>query len=123
MDLKAFTSAIAQISEEKGIPEAVVLETIETAIAAAYKKDYGKKGQIIRAKLDPETGALKLWQVKLVVDESMIKSEEPADSLASRDSQAGPPQSSRAGLGGEFDEEEDLTEAGEKKVRFNAENT
>ena len=76
MDLKAFASAVAQISEEKGIPEEVILETIETAIAAAYKKDYGKKGQIIRAKLNKETGALKLWQVKLIVDESMIKSEE-----------------------------------------------
>lgn len=119
MDLKAFTSAVAQISEEKGIPKEVVLETIETAIAAAYKKDYGKKGQIIRAKLDSETGALKLWQVKLVVDQSMIKSEEPADSLGG--SQAGPPQSSYAGLGGEREEDGDFLEEGEKKVRFNPE--
>lgn len=117
MDLKAFTSAIRQISEEKGIPEEIILETIETAIAAAYKKDYGKRGQIIRAKLDKETGALKLWQVKLVVDDNMIKSEESADSPESR--QAGQPQSSRVGLGGEPDEE--FMEEGEKKVRFNPE--
>jgi len=111
MDLKAFTSAVAQISEEKGIPEDVILETIETAIAAAYKKDYGKKGQIIRAKLDKETGALKLWQVKLVVDENMIKSEEEVvEQEASQEEQR-------------FvrEEEEQLLEEGEKKVRFNPE--
>lgn len=110
MDLKAFTSAVAQISEEKGIPEEVVLETIETAIAAAYKKDYGKKGQIIRAKLDKETGALKLWQVKLVVDESMIKSEEEIAAQSEKEPQF-------------FtrEDEEQLLEEGEKKVRFNPE--
>lgn len=111
MDLKAFTSAIAQISEEKGIPKEVVLETIETAIAAAYKKDYGKKGQIIRAKLDKETGALKLWQVKLIVDESMIKSEEE---LAGAETEA-----PRAFEGKE--EEEGFVDETEKKVRFNPE--
>ena len=56
LDAKQFISSIKQIAEEKGIPEDKVIETIEAAIAAAYKKDYGEKGQIIRAKLDPETG-------------------------------------------------------------------
>ncbi len=124
MDLKAFTSAVAQISEEKGIPEEVIIDTIETAIAAAYKKDYGKKGQIIRAKLDKETGALKLWQVKLVMDETMIKSEEEiAEEIGARE----------AGQVVEFKKSEDdaLLEEGpvrlgedaakEKKVRFNEE--
>ena len=111
MDLKAFTSAVAQVSEEKGISEDVILETIETAIAAAYKKDYGKKGQIIRAKLDKETGALKLWQVKLVVDESMIKSEEEITEQERS-------QEERSFV---REEEEQLLEEGEKKVRFNPE--
>jgi len=76
MDLKNFMSAIAQIAEEKGIPKEKVIETIEMAIAAAYKKDYGKKGQITKAKLNMETGELKFWQVKQVVDKDMIYSEE-----------------------------------------------
>ena len=112
MDLKAFTSAIAQISEEKGISEDIILETIETAIAAAYKKDYGQKGQIIRAKLDKETGALKLWQVKLVVDESMIKSEEELAEQVDK---------TREDHRFTRDEDEQLLEEGEKKVRFNPE--
>jgi len=150
MDLKAFVSAVAQISEEKGIPEEVVMETIETAIAAAYKKDYGKKGQIIRAKLDKETGALKLWQVKLIVDESMLKSEEEdVHELAPLEAEAeglvqaaekkavglgpaprgnipeGPHGPSGFQVPGHTDsgriEEEELMEEGEKKVRFNPE--
>jgi transcription termination/antitermination protein NusA len=76
MDLKNFAAAIAQIAEEKGIQKEKIMESIESAIAAAYKKDYGKKGQVIKAKMNPETGDLKFWQVKYVVDESMIFSEE-----------------------------------------------
>jgi len=70
LDTKQFLSAIKQIAEEKGIAENSVLETIEAAIAAAYKRDYGKKGQIIRAKLDPETGKLGMTQVYYVVEGS-----------------------------------------------------
>jgi N utilization substance protein A len=81
MDIKSFTSAITQIAEEKGIPHEKVIESIEQAIAAAYKKDYGEKGQVIKAKLDLETGDVKFWQVKLVVDKSMIFSEEELKDL------------------------------------------
>src|SRR3989344_2830286 len=76
MDLKNFMSAIAQIAEEKGIPKEKVIETIEMAVAAAYKKDYGKRGQIVRAKLNPETGSTTFKQIKIVVDESMLKTDE-----------------------------------------------
>ncbi len=81
MDLKTFTSAIAQIAEEKGISQERVIETIESAIAAAYKKDYGKKGQIIKAKLAPETGGVKFWRVMQVLDDSMVYSEEEIEDL------------------------------------------
>jgi N utilization substance protein A len=81
MDLKTFTAAIAQIAEEKGIPYDKVIESIESAIAAAYKKDYGEKGQIIKAKLDPETGKVKFWQVKLVVGEDMLYTEEELEAM------------------------------------------
>jgi len=81
MDIKNFTSAIAQIAEEKGISQEKILESIEQALAAAYKKDYGKKGQIIKAKLNPETGNVDFWQVKLVVNEKMIYSEKELEKL------------------------------------------
>jgi N utilization substance protein A len=81
MDIKSFASALAQIAEEKGISSEKVLESIEMAIAAAYKKDYGKKGQIVKAKLDPQSGEVKFRQVKTVVNKKMIYSEEELEKL------------------------------------------
>lgn len=65
-----FGSAIMQIAEEKGIPKEKVIETIEAALAAAYKKDYGKRGQKIRAEFDAVSGNMKFFLVKDVVDET-----------------------------------------------------
>ena len=41
MDIKNFKGALQQIAEERGISPEKVIETIEAAIATAYKKDYG----------------------------------------------------------------------------------
>ena len=71
LDIKTFKSALEQLEEERKIPKAKILEAIEQAMAAAYKKDYGKKGQIVRARFDLETGKTDFFQVKIVVDESI----------------------------------------------------
>ena len=71
LDIKTFKSALEQLEEERKIPKEKILEAIEQAMAAAYKKDYGKKGQIVRAKFDMETGKTDFFQVKIVVDESI----------------------------------------------------
>lgn len=99
LDLKTIASAISQIAEEKGIPRERVIETIEMALAAAYKKEYRKKDEIIRAKFNAETGELKFFQIKQVVDESMLKEEEPE---------------------GEEAEAPEPADYEEKKIRFNA---
>ena len=65
-----FGSAIAALCEEKGISKEKVVETIEAALAAAYKKDYGKKGQNIKAIFNERTGGAKFFLVKEVVDET-----------------------------------------------------
>tara|TARA_Y100000310_G_scaffold17756_1_gene17537 strand:- start:2592 stop:3800 length:1209 start_codon:yes stop_codon:yes gene_type:complete len=75
-DMKQFMSALEQIAEEKGISENKVIETIEAALAAAYKKDYGQKSQHIQVKMDRETGQIKVYQVKTVVDEQDLQTEE-----------------------------------------------
>lgn len=72
IDLKNLTRAIAQVAEEKGIDPEKVLEAIESSIAAAYKKEYEKRGEIIKAKFNTKTGDLKFWQVKTVVDETTV---------------------------------------------------
>ncbi|KKR43285.1 transcription termination factor NusA [Candidatus Nomurabacteria bacterium RIFOXYB1_FULL_39_16] len=71
LDIKTFKSALEQLEEERKIPKEKILEAIEQAMAAAYKKDYGKKGQIVRAKFDMEDGKTDFFQVKIVVDESI----------------------------------------------------
>jgi N utilization substance protein A len=68
--LGQFSSAIAQICDEKGIDKDKVIISIEAALAAAYKKDYGKKGQIIIANMDEKTSEAKFRQFKEVVDET-----------------------------------------------------
>ncbi|MAG44941.1 transcription termination/antitermination protein NusA [bacterium] len=74
--MKQFMSALEQIAEEKGISENKVIETIEAALAAAYKKDYGQKSQHIQVKMDRETGQIKVYQVKTVVDKQDLQTEE-----------------------------------------------
>jgi len=76
LDLKTLTPFIHQISDEKGLPEEKVFEALEAALAAAYKKEYGQKSQIIRSQINPQTGEVKFWQVKIVVDKTMILSPE-----------------------------------------------
>lgn len=62
-----FISAIEQICEEKGITKESVIEAIEAALAAAYKKDYGDKDQEVRAQLDQNTGEARIFVSKEVV--------------------------------------------------------
>lgn len=75
-DLKVINSILDQLEQERGIPREKVVEAIEDALATAYKKEYGKRGQIVRAKFDPQTGETEFNQIKIVVDESMIRPEE-----------------------------------------------
>lgn len=76
LDLKSLNRAIEQISKEKGIEPEAVLSAVESAVAAAYRKEYGKKGEIIKANLDSKSGELKFWQVKTVVDENSVRIKE-----------------------------------------------
>lgn len=62
-----FLSAITQIADEKGLPRETIIETVEAALAAAYKKDYGDKDQEVRVKLNEDTGAIKVFVAKEVV--------------------------------------------------------
>ncbi|MFA6514666.1 MAG: transcription termination factor NusA [Candidatus Paceibacterota bacterium] len=73
LDLKTMKSALEQLEQERKIPREKIIDAIEQALAAAYKKDYGKKGQIIRAKIDIESGVMEFHQIKIVVDDSLVR--------------------------------------------------
>lgn len=121
MDLKAFAAAIQQIADEKGISRESIMETIEMALAAAYKRDFGKRGQIIRAVMNPDTGKVTMTQIKIAVDETMIKSEEEvAEEDAAR---AEADLSLHAGIGASARQtnEREEQDGEDKKVRFNPE--
>lgn len=72
LDLKIINSVLEQLEQERGIAREKVIEAIEMALATAYKKEYGQKGQIIQAKFDLNTGKTEFLQVKIVVDESTV---------------------------------------------------
>ena len=120
MRMGEFASAIMQIADEKGISKEKVIETIEIALAAAYKKDYGKKGQNIRAEFNEVSGDTKFYLVKEVVDEStreFVDPEEEAQALA--ESEDGDPTAERVRRKKEPSKESESDE--EKLPRFNLE--
>ena len=101
------------MEEERGIPKAKMLEAIEMALATAYKKEYGKRGQIIKAKVDLASGKMEFVQIKTVVDkDSVIMREEQEDKEAEE----------RFRKSRKIEEEKvELNENGEKIVYYNPE--
>ena len=55
------------VASEKMIDKAIVIEAMEDAIQRAARARYGAENDI-RAKLDPDSGDLRLWRVVEVVD-------------------------------------------------------
>lgn len=100
-DIKVINSVLTEMEDERGISREKMMDAIEQALATAYKKEYGKRGQIVRAKFDLTSGATNFEQVKIVVDESMLKPEDDEEE--------------------EEEVEEELAEGEERKVRFDPE--
>ena len=78
-DLKVINSVLGELEEVRGIPRAKIIEAIEAALATAYKKEYGKRGQIIKATFDIKTGQVEFFQVKFVVDDTKVFFDEDAE--------------------------------------------
>ncbi|MCU0680378.1 MAG: transcription termination factor NusA [Planctomycetes bacterium] len=97
-------NAIKQICEEKNLDYNMVLATIELALAAAYRKDFGEKNQNIKVVFDPATGKSKIFDVKTVVENL------PPELLAQLEARAN----------GEIKPEtETISEEGEETRKFN----
>ncbi len=71
-----FFAAINQLCDEKNISKDIVIETIESALRAAYRKDYGNKEQEIDVDLDENSGVTTVYLVKDVVEEVEDKDRE-----------------------------------------------
>lgn len=72
-DLKVIHSVLDQMEDERGIGREKMMDAIEQALATAYKKEFGKRGQIIRAHFDINSGATTFNQIKIVADESTVR--------------------------------------------------
>ncbi|MBO1263674.1 transcription termination/antitermination protein NusA [Proteiniclasticum sp. SCR006] len=69
--------ALKAIAEEKGISEEMLFETLEDAMIAAYKKNYVNSGaQNVRVNIDRETGEIKVYSLRQVVEEVMDPQDE-----------------------------------------------
>ena len=69
--------ALKAIAEEKGISEEMLFETLEDAMIAAYKKNYVNSGsQNVRVNIDRETGEIKVFSLRRIVEEVMDPQDE-----------------------------------------------
>lgn len=82
LDLKVINSVLSELESERGIPAEKMIEAIEMALAAAYKKEYGKRGQIVRATFNKDVGDLEFNQIKIVVDDTLVRPQDDEDSSA-----------------------------------------
>lgn len=99
-DTPSFSLAIDQIVAEKGISKEKVLDTIEQALAAAYRKDLGERGQDVRAEFNEQNGTARIFQVMTVVADEEV--ENPASQVALSEAQKNDP---AAEIGKEYVEE------------------
>lgn len=126
LNIKELTKALKQVSEEKGLEPEKVLEVIESSVAAAYKKEYGQRGEVVKCKLDQSTGELKFWQVKTVVDETTVRFVSEEEERDEREKEKEKEESAKKGKRpGKFEREEAAIGAAEgeeqKLPRFNSE--
>jgi N utilization substance protein A len=61
--------ALDQLEEEKGISRDVIVEAIEAALLSAYKKNFGATAQNMRIEMSRETGEMRAYQVRTIVEE------------------------------------------------------
>jgi N utilization substance protein A len=74
-DMPNFLDALVQISEEKSLPYETIVEAVEAALAAAYKKDYGDKDQEVRTELNRSTSGIKVFVSRTVVPDGEVESD------------------------------------------------
>ncbi len=73
LDIKALKVALEQLEQEKKISHEKIVDAVEKSLAAAYQKEYGKRGQIVRCHINFETGETDFEQVKIVADETTVR--------------------------------------------------
>lgn len=68
LETKQLVLAVKTIAEEKNLPEDVVQDAVEQALAAAWRRDYGDREQEVRSQININDGSVKVFITKEVVD-------------------------------------------------------
>ncbi len=113
-DLKVINSVLDQMEDERGISREKMIDAIEQSLATAYKKEFGKRGQIVRARFDLNSGKTTFDQIKIVVDESTVRIVEDDEVQETETDE-------RSGRFVRDDEPEIIGEDGDARVRFDPE--
>ena len=71
LDLKQMSAMVQMIAEEKGLPEEVVLDVVQMAIAAAWRRDNGDRDMNVRALLDTNNGKAKIFVSREVIEDGL----------------------------------------------------
>jgi N utilization substance protein A len=69
MDFKQLASIIRVIAEEKNLPEDMVQDIVQQALAAAWRRDYGDREQEVRVTMNLNTGEVTAYVTKEIVQE------------------------------------------------------
>ena len=75
MQQNQFVTAIEMLAEEKGLSKDIIMETVELALAAAYKKDYGDKDQEVRVVLKGQNFKLQVFVSREVVEDGSVEND------------------------------------------------
>lgn len=69
LNIKQLVLAIRTIAEEKNLPEETVMDVVQQAIAAAWRRDNGDREQDVRAELNTNDGTANIFVMYEVVEE------------------------------------------------------
>ncbi len=107
LDLKQMTAMVGVIAEEKGLPEETVLDVVQMAIAAAWRKDHGDKDMNVRALLDTKTGKATVYIGREVIEDDVAYN--PATEIPLAEAKK---QKADAEIGDIVEESEEVTDFG-----------
>lgn len=107
LDLKQLGEMVKIIADEKGLPEETVLDVVQMAIAAAWRRENGDREMEVRALLDTHTGKAKVFVAKQVIEDDLAYN--PATEIPLSEAKK---LDKNAELEGTVEEEHEVTEFG-----------
>lgn len=107
LDLKQMTAMVQMIAEEKGLPEETVLDVVQMAIAAAWRRDNGDREMNVRALLDMNSGKATVFVSREVIEDGLAYN--PATEIPLEEAKKLDPE---AEIGGTVEDSTEVTKFG-----------